>query len=116
MNLNLNIKLFFYSIIIIFLSTSCEYNVEEVSNIDETSCDPAISFINDVKPIIDNNCIECHIPGNQFPDLTNYNSIRNNANSIKIQVTNRTMPIGGSLTNEEIELIKCWIDNGALNN
>jgi uncharacterized membrane protein len=116
MNKNINIKLFFCSIIVIFLLTSCENNVEEVTKIDKTSCDPAISFSNNVKPIIDNNCIECHYPGNQFPDLTNYNSISNNATSIKTAVVNRIMPLGGTLTNAEIELIRCWIDNGKPNN
>ncbi|WP_405206684.1 cytochrome c [Aquimarina sp. LLG6339-5] len=95
---------------------SCERNVEEESGIiSEELCDPAISFSTDIKSIIDNNCISCH-GGNQAPDLRTYESINNNSERVRTQVVNRTMPLGGSLSNDQIELIRCWIENGALNN
>jgi uncharacterized membrane protein len=95
--------------------SSCENYVEDYQEIIVKECDPQISFINDIKPIIDNNCVSCH-NGNQFPDLRTYNGISANSRIVKEQVVNRTMPIGGSLSNEEIELISCWIDNGSKNN
>lgn len=114
-----NISKFKYTLVMIALSIcffSCENNVEEEAGIDiDTSCDPSISFASNVKPIIDNNCISCH-GGSQAPDLRTYNGISNNADRIKTQVTTRQMPLGGSLSNDEIEAIKCWIENGALNN
>ena len=95
---------------------SCENNVEEeVVTGGEEPCNPNISFAISVKPIIDNNCISCH-NGNQFPDLRTYQGISSNAEKVRIQVVNRTMPIGGSLTANEIELIRCWIENGASDN
>jgi uncharacterized membrane protein len=111
---NNNYKIVFIIILVISLA-SCENNVEENNMVEIELCDPNVSFINDVKPIIDNSCISCH-SGNQFPDLTSYASIKNNANIIKAQVEARTMPIGGTLTNAEIKLISCWIDNGKPNN
>lgn len=98
------------------IASSCESHIEEdYDEIVSLGCDPSTSFINQIKPIIDSNCLGCH-NGSQFPDLRTYNSISNNSEIIKEQVINRTMPIGGALTNEEIELISCWIDNGTQNN
>ncbi|WP_299896499.1 cytochrome c [uncultured Aquimarina sp.] len=95
---------------------SCETNVEEETVAIEV-CDDEISFSSDIKPIINNDCIRCHGgSGNQAPDLTTFENISNNANRVRREVVNRTMPLGGSLSNNEIELIRCWIDNGALNN
>jgi uncharacterized membrane protein len=104
-----------FIIILSITLTSCENNVEENDAVEIELCDPNVSFINDVNPIIENNCISCH-SGTQFPDLTSYASIKNNANIIKAQVEARIMPIGGTLTNAEIKLISCWIDNGKPNN
>lgn len=97
------------------IASSCENYVEDDFQSLEQDCDPNTSFVNQIKPIIDNNCISCH-NGNQFPDLRTYSGVSNNAEIVKEQVVNRTMPIGGSLTNEEIDLITCWIENGSLNN
>ncbi|SEK50411.1 hypothetical protein SAMN04487910_0677 [Aquimarina amphilecti] len=104
-------------IVLGFSLLSCERNVEEESGIiTEELCDPAISFTTNIKPIIDNNCIRCH-GGNQAPDLRTYENIRNNSERIRTEVVvNRTMPLGGSLSNDQIELVRCWIENGALNN
>jgi len=80
---------------------------------EEEPCAP--SYANDIEPIIATNCLSCH-SGTQFPDLRTYQGVSNNAGIVKTQVVNRTMPIGGSLTNDEIDLIACWVDNGAPNN
>jgi hypothetical protein len=77
--------------------------------------DPVTSFSTDVKPIIDNNCVSCH-GGSRFPDVRTYDKIKANASSIKSAIVNRRMPQGGSLTNAEIEIIRSWVDGGALNN
>ncbi len=100
----------------IILFASCENNVEE--NIDElivNECDPAISFTENIKLIIDTNCLQCH-NGNQFPDLRTYQSIKNNISIIKEEIETRRMPLGGSLSTSEIENFVCWVNNGSLNN
>ena len=104
-------------IIVSLLFFSCETHVEEDNTItiEEPSCDPNISFLTSIKPIIDANCVRCH-GGSQPPNLKTYEGIRSNANSLKTQVVSRRMPLGSSLTNEEIEQISCWVENGALNN
>ena len=96
---------------------ACENHVQEdeLTEVEEFICDPNTSFTNSIKPIIDAKCVSCH-GGSQSPNLSTYNRVKNNANSIKAEVTSRRMPQGGFLSNEQIELISCWIDSGALNN
>lgn len=101
---------------LLVLFASCENNVEEtMEDLAVSECDPTTSFIEQIKPIIDSNCIQCH-NGSQFPDLRTYQSIKDNAAIIKGVTQTRRMPIGGSLTIAEIKAIACWIDNGSLNN
>lgn len=95
--------------------SSCENYVEEYEKITEQDCDPQISFMNEINPIIEKSCTSCH-NGSQFPDLRTYSIIRDNSKIIKDQVVIRAMPIGGSLSTEEIELISCWVDSGSSNN
>ncbi len=76
-----------------------------------------VSFVQSVSPIISTNCAisGCH-GGTQFPDFRVFENIQNNASEIRIRTQNRIMPLTGSLTQNEIDLIACWVDDGALNN
>ncbi|OEK07846.1 hypothetical protein A8C32_15300 [Flavivirga aquatica] len=119
--MNITVKIKYALLLLCIVVTSCEYNVEEELQTEGTEeevvelCNPDVSFVAKIKPIIDNNCIRCH-NGSQFPDLRTYTGVSNSAQRVQIRVVNRTMPIGGALTNDEIELIRCWVENGALNN
>jgi uncharacterized membrane protein len=101
---------------VVFFS-SCLTNVEEAleENPLEGFCKTR-SFSTHVKTIIDNNCIQCHGQGGNFPNMTTFNGIKNNASIIKAEVVSRRMPQGISLTDQEIQTISCWVDEGALNN
>lgn len=99
---------------LLFSFISCEYNVEE--EVTSFICSPDLSFSVTIKPIIDNNCIQCH-DGSYHPyDFRVFSVVENNASMIKQLTQNRVMPKEGSLTQEEIEQIACWVDNGAPNN
>lgn len=76
-----------------------------------------ISFSQSIKPIIEENCAisGCH-NGSQFPDFRVFRNIQDNASRIKDQVVTRTMPQDGELSQDEIDLIVCWVDDGAPNN
>ena len=76
-----------------------------------------ISFKDSIKPIIDTNCVKsgCH-NGTQFPDLRVYKNIHDNAGQVKALTANRSMPVNGSLSQAEIDMIGCWVDDGALDN
>jgi hypothetical protein len=98
---------------------SCLTNVEEdVIDDGEVIVDlcAEITFSQNIKPIIDAACIDCHGNGGDFPNLTSYGTISSNANSIKAEVTSRRMPKGISLKQSEIDAIVCWVENGALDN
>ncbi len=80
------------------------------------------SWVTDIKPIIDSNCAVsgCHNGDNtSIPNWTVFSNVQNRASDIKTRTGNRSMPQAGSgltLTDEEIELIACWVDDGAQNN
>ena len=119
MNKNFKLIKIFLLLLIGFIFTSCLTNVETpFEELDPTSPNPCetITYFLSVKPIIDNNCIQCHGLGGNFPNLTTYNGVSANANLVKSETVSRTMPQGRSLTNDEINAISCWVDNGALNN
>jgi hypothetical protein len=87
-----------------------------------TSCASApAKFSSDVSAIIQSSCATssgCHGNGstNGPGALTTFNQIKNAAAFIKSEVVSKRMPLGGSLTNSQIQSISCWVDNGALNN
>ncbi|MDG1227632.1 MAG: cytochrome c [Polaribacter sp.] len=98
---------------------SCITNVEE-DDFDEReviidSC-AEITFSQNIKPIIDAACIDCHGIGGNFPNLKSYSTISSNANSVKAEVVSRRMPKGISLKQSEIDAIVCWVESGALDN
>ena len=92
---------------------------------DDTGCEllqtvkvkSGISYTASIDPIIEKNCAisGCH-NGSQFPDFRNFNNIQANAAQIKTLTGNRTMPENGSLTQAEIDMIACWVDDGAADN
>ncbi len=97
----------------------------EFTVVDGSSCSTSISqdvsagvtLTNDVMPIINANCSisGCH-NGSQSPNLSTKSQIVNSAARVKARTANRTMPLGGTLSQTEIDLIACWVDDGAMNN
>lgn len=84
------------------------------------------TFTKDVAPILYNNCVVCHRPGQVAPmSLISYQDVRPWAKSIKSRVQNREMPPWGAdphygkfkgdrnLTENDIEIIARWVDSGA---
>lgn len=99
---------------------SCEYNYEEETmEIGKNECDITVSYSSTIRPLIDNNCMPCHNGDGKepfAPDLRTYNSVKGIAGLIKEVTQNRRMPKDGSLSSEELNAIKCWVDQGGLNN
>ena len=116
---NLKFRNHFSPLLISILFTACLTNVEESLDENPTNIDPCetVTYSLSVKPIIDANCIQCHNASvGQFPNLDSYSATSARASLILEQVESRRMPIGATLTTAEIAAIKCWVNNGALNN
>lgn len=82
----------------------------------EMDCEPDISFVTDIQPIINNKCISCHNGSQPIPDFRTYQVIKNNAAKVKQLTASRVMPQTGTLTDAQIKLIGCWVDDGAPDN
>ena len=76
-----------------------------------------ISYATSISPIIKKSCAinGCH-NGSQFPDFRVFKNIHDNASKIKEVTANGSMPRNGSLTQTEIKMIACWVDDGAPEN
>jgi len=104
------------------LCFSCYYD-EEIEMVNLPPGTEA-KFEADITPIfIDNNCIECH-NGSRDPDLragNEYNSLvpdyvtAGNANASRLY-TFLAVDGHGDLSATELEFIKLWINDGALDN
>ncbi len=83
------------------------------------------TYAEDIAPIIYKNCSNCHRPGEIGPfSLTNYDEVSNWAGMIKFVTETGYMPpwkpdteystfLGeATLTDEEIDMIADWVDNG----
>jgi hypothetical protein len=79
-----------------------------------------VSYAGAIKPILDANCNlkGCHNSDlGSTRDWRNYNNVKTNAAIIKSRTTDRSMPPGGAtLTQQQIDQIACWVDDGAANN
>lgn len=109
------------------LFSSCYYdNEEELYEYynQANPCDTAaISFANDIMPMIQGNCVSgCHVPGGTAQGagiFENYAEVKakvDNGSMNNRVVVQRTMPPSGALTDCQIAQLQAWILNGAPNN
>ena len=108
------------SVVAMVFLDSCVYH-----NFPEYVCEEQMSFTEDILPIIQTKCAiaECH-NGDMGTDLnwTNFDQFHARVESglVKYRVTNRIMPPSfsteGPLSQEQINAIACWADQGAPNN
>lgn len=78
-----------------------------------------VSFASQIQPIINTKCAltGCHNGDNGAErNWTVFDNVKTNAANIKTRTGNGSMPQIGSLTQEQINLIACWVDDGAPNN
>jgi hypothetical protein len=106
------------------LHSCVDHTLPEVE-VDE--CGGTVSFDIDIEPIIDSKCAivgdgGCHNGGNGASlDWRVFSNFQGKASSVKDRITRAPgsdgkMPKIGTLTNDQIQLIVCWVDQGAKDN
>ncbi len=100
--------------------SSCYYDNEE--ELYGSDCDTtAVSYANDIWPIINGNCqTGCHGPGGSgngiFTDHASVLAKVTNGSMLARVVEQQNMPPNGELTACQVEKFRAWILNGAPNN
>lgn len=104
---------------------SCTYDRIEVDPCDNLPINRSISFREDISPILVTTCAieSCHVNGFRRGDFTSYYDVKKRAEngSFEYKITSGEMPRSNTsgpktLTACQIELIKKWIKQGAMNN
>lgn len=104
----------FFTIPLNFFLQSCTYDSSD-------SCTLQRSYQNDIRPLVLNKCAisGCHVAGFVPGDFTLYQPLKDKANSgtLKMLVVDiKTMPPDASISLNQRNMVKCWIEQGALNN
>ncbi|MBL7851235.1 MAG: SprB repeat-containing protein [Cyclobacteriaceae bacterium] len=95
-------------------------NCSVTLNVNVPRGDTGVSYSSDVQSIIASRCAVpgCHVSGTSVPNFSTYSGVSSRAQNIKLRTSNGSMPPAGSpdLTTQQIQLIACWVDDGAKNN
>lgn len=77
-----------------------------------------VSWSNDVKSIVTVSCAKsgCHVSGTGRVDLSKFGNVKLYAGEIRARVINKSMPYDSRLSDSQIQLIACWVEDGAIEN
>lgn len=86
----------------------------------EATLTTGINYTDNIASIINTNCAisGCHA-GGQSPSLTNFDEVSRSSSRVLARASARSMPprsSGLSLSDEEIQLIECWVEDGTPQN
>lgn len=87
----------------------------------DPECDIQVSFSQEVMPLLQDKCVACH-NGSQPPNLTTHGSVSVSADDVLSRISlaegdGSLMPQGGPrLADSLIQKVKCWINQGKLDN
>jgi mono/diheme cytochrome c family protein len=115
MKLYIHIRAFLIVFLLGAFFSACISNVEEQQE-EIINTEAKVSYINDVKPIMDARCLSCHSVGGNFPELKSYIEVSTHAIIVKDEVASGRMPRGAALTAAQVKSIVDWVDEGALDN
>lgn len=104
----------------VFLPSGCYYD-NEVEQYGVATCDTtAISYSQDILPIINNNCVRCHTPGGEQEGspFTSYEQIKDYSGPIleRVNGIGSIMPPDGAIPACDKLKIEAWVNAGTPNN
>lgn len=109
-------------VIVSIAFTSCYFDKEELLY-GQSECTPMdVRFEQHILPIVQNSCavVGCHVQGGLAPGIfENYTQIKDAVDRGSFQqrvLVNRDMPPSSPLSNCQLDFIRAWIEEGALNN
>ncbi|TND09382.1 MAG: hypothetical protein FD123_1344 [Bacteroidetes bacterium] len=103
-----------------FFLSSCTYDRIEVPPVKPVSinCD-SVSYQRDVAPIISARCGSCHTASYISGDFTTYEPLKavvDNGRFRQLVLVDKTMPTVEHLSQEELDVLTCWVNKGAPQN
>lgn len=108
----------FFGVLFGLIVWSCAKDVGLNPELNKTFCD-TISYSQDVRGILDTNCVICHDASFVGKDYTSYDGIKQKIDNgtfyVKV-IQTREMPLTGSITEMEYNILKCWYEKGGPNN
>ena len=100
--------------LLVLTGTGCTYEQMDI-------CSRPVSFASQIAPLVNTHCAisGCHVSGSPTGNFSMYDELKVRAENGKLRLfisELRTMPPDGSITEEQRELINCWIEQGAEQN
>jgi hypothetical protein len=110
-----NPRLFILSFLLVI---ACVYHDADpiVIVAPDFSCD-TISWQKHIQPLMRNTCATngCH-DGISRLDWRDYALVKQYSSLIRSKTVDRSMPVDSRLSQQEIDMVSCWVDKGSPNN
>ncbi len=76
----------------------------------KVTCDGSAPTYNSyVQSVVNSNCVSCH---GSYSTYNGLSSITSNGQFEQYVLINQSMPQNGSLSQDELNKLQCWVDNG----
>lgn len=105
-------------LLLLFLACTKDKGKDPSLAANKTGCD-TVTYSVHIEPLISANCVSCHDAVSGNADLSTHTGLKaqvDNGGIASRVFTIADMPPSGPLSNEQLQLLKCWMDSGAPNN
>lgn len=98
-----------YFLAIFLLSTAVLFACKKENKFVPVCDGSTPTYDTDISAIISQNCVSCH---SNYATYSGLSSTFSNGDFEKEVLNDQTMPKGGSLSEAQLNQIKCWAENG----